>query len=150
MEREAFDDPVLGRVTPGDGLYEWSYTVPVGGREVRGTIEIVDEPPVLGEPLLAMHRRFVTWLRGHEAGVRDHVAGLLYPEWRDRWYDEDKHPALLTAEEFRAAVGLDWFDVSEGGGGQLYYDDGGLLGGHSIAVPIEADGRLVRPPALWG
>jgi hypothetical protein len=82
--------------------------------------------------------------------VREHVAGLLYPEWRDSWYDEDKHPALLTAEEFRAAVGLDWFDVYEGGGGKLYYDDGGLLGGHSIAVRVEADGRVVRAPVLMG
>jgi hypothetical protein len=68
MDREAFDDPVLGRVTPGEGQYEWAYTVPIGGREARGTIEIEDEPPVLCEPLLEMHRRFVTWLRGHSRG----------------------------------------------------------------------------------
>lgn len=150
MDREPFDDPVLGRVSPGDGLYEWTYSVPVGGREARGTIEIEDEPPVLGEPLLKRHRRFVTWLRGHEAAVRDHLVGVLYPDWRDHWYDEEKHPALLTAEEFRAAIGPDWFYVLEDGGGLLYYHDGGLLGSHSIAVSIDADGRLVRSPGLEG
>jgi hypothetical protein len=151
MDRDAFDDPVLGRVSPVEGhIYEWQYTVSIGGREAESLIEIVDEPLVLSESLLDRHRRFVTWLKGHEAKVRDFVVAQLYSDWRDYWYDVDKHPTLLTAEEFRAAIGLEYFFAYEDGGGYLYFNDGRLLGDHNIGVRVEADGSLVRPPELEG
>src|SRR4051812_49517845 len=117
MEPEAFDDPVLGRVTPGRGRYQWQYTVSVGGREARGTIEIEDDLPVLGEPLLGRHRRFVAWLRGGEAAVRDHLVGLLYPEWRGRGGGGGEEPAPPPPPGVGGGGGAAGVPASPGGGG---------------------------------
>jgi hypothetical protein len=146
---DPFDDPVLGRVTYHEGHKEWEFTVVIHGREVRGSVVPLDSGRSLDEQGLDEVRVCVAWIRDNEPAIRDYITDQMFDGWLSGWYDEEID-TVTTRDGFRKAIYLPGFSVLEDHVASLYYNDGGLFGGHSIVLSVGAGGYFKHPPNIWG
>lgn len=146
---DPFDDDVLGRVRFHDGHNEWEFTVPIRGRDVRGKIVPPHPNAPLSDQGLDEIRSCVAWIRDNEPAIRDYITAQMFDGWRSAWYDKDID-TITTPEEFRDAISLPGFSVLEDRVATLFYDDGGLFGGHAIVLSVAPGGRFTQPPVIWG
>jgi hypothetical protein len=146
---DPFDDPVLGRVTYHEGYKEWEFTIPIRGREVRGSVIPLDHRRPLHEQGLDEVRACVAWIRDNEPAIREYITDQMFDGWLSGWYDEEID-TVTTREGFREAIFLPGFSVLEDHVASLYYNDGGLFGGHSIVLSVGAGGCFKHPPNIWG
>ena len=147
---DSFEDAVLGPVVFDRESKEWRFTVPIRGREVRGTIFPHDYRRPIAEPALAEIRECVGWVRDNEPSIRDYITGRMFDNWMSGWYDEETD-VVNTPEGFREAIYLPGFFVYEKErAATLCYDDGGLFGGHGIMLTVASGGRYTQPPQIVG
>lgn len=85
-------------------------------------------------------RNTVKYLRANEPLVRLKIAALmceLYTEWNDG--------KVITPEELAQMITLTDVEVSDEGGGELFYDAANIFAGHSIWASIDANGEVGEP-----
>ena len=146
---DPFDDSALGHVIFNEVEKEWKFTLLVAGREIRGGIAPEDANLPLQEQGLDEIRECVVWIRDHEPAIRQHITDEIFEGWMSGWYDEEID-TISTPEEFREAISLAGFNVLEDRVAELYYNDGGLFGGHWITLSVGAGGRFPYPPLIEG
>ena len=147
---DPFDDPVMGSVTFYEKVNEWEFCIAIADKEVRGNIVPENHHRPLEEQGLNEIRESVAWIRDNEPSIRQYITTEMFEGWLSGWYDEEID-VVTTPEGFREAISLSGFSVLEDRvTSLLYYDDGGLFGGHSIVLSVGAGGRYEYPPNIWG
>ncbi len=126
-------DAELGELTWDKHLEWWAGRVEVAGRPLELAVRAADE---LEEALLAA-RRLVAMLGLREAELRRLAADELIDLHNDLWAEGEP----IDAATFFARIALRSL-VVQGAEGELYFDDGGLLGGQSVVVTVDERGRV--------
>ena len=57
---------------------------------------------------------------------------------------------MTTADGFREAIALGGVNFYDDGKARMCYEDGGLLGGHSLWVTVGPDGTIADGPEMFG
>jgi hypothetical protein len=110
---------------------DWAGTISILGKSYPFTIRACYEP----EELDAIASRAKGFLESHWQRILDQLTADLLPMKNGEWRDEDE--PLLNAADFRNAIGAPDINVWEEEAIMMYFDDGGLFGGHYIEVFIE-------------
>lgn len=87
-----------------------------------------------------LDRANTTWkiLRSREAVLREVAAADLLDIYNSGWNKGED----LLAEQFMEKMRLHSVSLHADGAVSIYYDDGGLFGGRSIAVFVDSDGNV--------
>jgi hypothetical protein len=153
MGEVALEDLVLGSLSWDRDCWRFRLRLP-GGRECRGSLpapvtkSLPAGPPPPEEQLVAA-RRWAAWLRDNEVAARRRLAERMFPGWRSGWYDPEID-RTRTPTGFGRKLRLLAVDVRSDGRADLTYSDGGLFGGHGIAVLLDEDGGIEGEPYLFG
>jgi hypothetical protein len=143
-------DEILGSLTWDEQDSWWTFEVgPIAGRSIRGTIIPEDSRVPLAGVQLDTVRACVTWIRANEPAVREFITRESFDWWLGAWYDEEIDE-VNTPEGFRETIRLGGVNFYEDGKARLCYEDGGLLGGHSLWVTVGPDGGFEHGPELFG
>jgi hypothetical protein len=150
MMNDAFEDHELGRVTwhADDGCWKFE-AGPIDGRSIPAHYDPEDSRLPPAEQGWDGVRACVRWIREQEPAVRAYLTGKLYQRWIDSWYD-DEIDELITAEQFREKFRLDSICFYQDQNARLLYDDDNLFGGHSFCLEVDASGRYVSGPDMFG
>ena len=128
----------------------WEFEVgPIAGRSVGGIINPEDPRVPLANVQLGTVRACVTWIRDHEPDVREYVTEKAFDWWLEAYYDEEIDE-VNTPEGFRDTIRLSAVNFFEDGKDRMCYEDGGLVGGHSLWVTVGPDGAFEDGPDLFG
>jgi hypothetical protein len=129
-------DPILGELRPID---EFSHgrAVRVGGREVQLVIETGEG---LTPEALAQARRLVGAPDEFAERARQ-LASETMRELKNETWSGDDPP--LSAAQLAHRLSLEACEIAADGVATLYFDDGGLFGGHSVVVYIDPGGDFV-------
>jgi hypothetical protein len=129
-------DPIVGELRPID---EFSHgrALSVDGREVQLVIETGEG---LTPEALAQARNLVGAPDDFAKRARRLAAESLHGLKNETWSGDD--PPLSTAQ-LEQQLSLEACEIAADGVATLYFDDGGLFGGHSVVVYIDAGGSFV-------
>jgi hypothetical protein len=129
-------DPILGELRSID---EFSHgrAVSVGGREVQLVIETGEG---LTPEALAQARRLVGAPDEFAERARQ-LASETMRELKNETWSGDDPP--LSAAQLADRLSLEACEIAADGVATLYFDDGGLFGGHSVVVYIDPGGDFV-------
>jgi hypothetical protein len=147
---EPIQDPVLGSITWEEADRWWRFDVGTfGGRKISGVM--CPEPgwdPV-SDPPLAQLRAIVSWIRANEPAIRAHITAEMFQWWLDAYYDPEIDD-VTTPEGFREAISIAGLGYYSDQSAQVIYDDGDLIGGHSITLHVGPNGEFSRGPDIVG
>ena len=95
-------------------------------------------------------RSVVSNLKGITAAARAYAAAEMLEQKNTSWpdEDEDENETIIDAIEFQKRMILESVWVNDDQSMTLWFDDGGLFDGHSIAV--EFDGRTWTGSSIQG
>lgn len=148
-DRPSFQDLALGRVTWGTN--GWNFRFPLGrGRQGRGTIIASAPEPRPAADCQAAVKDYVQWFRRKDTTLRAYIANKMFAGWRSGWYDPeiDRTRTRLGFQRKLSLSGINfywdepWVSV--------VYDDGGLFGGHGIALTTTYAGKIDGDPMMFG
>ena len=143
-------DEILGPLRWDDQHSWWTFEVgPIAGRSIRGLIIPEDSRVPLARVQLDTVRACVTWIRANEPAVREFITRKSFNWWLDAWFDEEIDE-INTPEEFCETIRLSGVNFYEDGKARMCYEDGGLLGGHSLWVRVGPDGTFEDGPEMVG
>jgi len=150
MVKAAIHDDILGPLTWDEQHSWWTFEVgPIGGRLICGSIIPEDSRVPLAGVQLDTVRACVTWIRGNEAAVREFITSKAFDWRREGWYD-DEIDTVTTPNGFRETIRLGGVNFYEDGKARMCYEDGGLIGGHSLRVTVGPGGTFEHGPELFG
>lgn len=150
MAATVVHDDTLGPLAWNEQHSWWTFEVgPVAGRSIRGTIIPEDSRVPLARVRLDTVRACVVWIRGNEPAVRQFITNKAFDWWLDGWYDEEID-TVSTPDGFRETIRLGGVHFYENGKAEMCYEDGGLVGGHSLWVTVGPDGTIEDGPELFG
>lgn len=132
--------PVLGTVAFDEAMFWWRAQQPIalaGGDQVMLTLSISAEPDL---PAERFDEAAETLRRLDARSLRQLVAEELLELYNDTWRQDGN--AELDLDGFGTRIRPTSVDVSEDGV-EIYFDDGGLFGQHSIVVLLNTDLDLV-------
>lgn len=149
MQGVSFEDSDLGQLT-WDSL-GWRFTFPLArGRRGRGTIIASAPVPRPKAECLASVRDYVRWFRRNDVTLRAYVADKMFDGWRAGWYDPEID-RTRTRLGFRRKIHLSGISFYwDEGWVSVVYADGGLFGGHGIAVDTDLAGKITGEPSMFG
>ncbi len=143
MVEKVIHDEILGTLTWNNSLDWWEGQAELSpGRLVRISLSVDDEKAgdeVAGEATdREPARRALVRLQEHEPEARIAAADELLEIYNTEWNDV----APLDEDEFTARLTLNDVSLSFNGSAELFYDDGGLFGGHAVLVTMAANGNF--------
>lgn len=143
-------DEVLGPLTWDEQHSWWTFDVgPIAGRPIRGSIIPEDSRVPLANVQLGTVRACVTWIRANEPAIREFITRKAFDWWMEAWHDEEIDE-VDTPDGFRETIRLGGVNFYEDGKARMCYEDGGLLGGHSLWVTVGPGGTFEHGPELFG
>jgi hypothetical protein len=150
MATTSVRDEVLGELTWDEHNSWWTFEVgSFAGRSIPGSIIPEDNRVPFARVQLATVRECVIWIRANEPAIREFITRESFNWWLDAWYDEEIDE-VNTPEGFRETIRLGGVNFYEDGKARVCYEDGGLLGGHSLWVTVGPDGTFEHGPELFG
>jgi hypothetical protein len=129
-------DPVVGELRRIDA-FSHGRTLTVEGREVQVVIETGEG---LTPAALAQARRLFKAANDFAQHARRQASESLCELRNDTWAGEDPP---LSAAAVALRLSLEACEIDADGVASLYFADGGLFGGHSVVVYLDAAGHFV-------
>lgn len=136
MTETIISDPIAGDLRRIDA-FSHGRTLTVEGREVQAVVETGEG---LTPEALAQARRLVSEPDDFVRRARRHAAESLCELKNQTWSGEDPP---LSATQLALALSLEACEIGADGLATLYFADGGLFGGHSVVVYLDADGHFI-------
>ena len=129
-------DPTLGELRRIDD-FSHGRSVIVSGREVQ---LVIDTGEGLTPEALAQARNVVGAPEHFSQRARQLASESLHELKNETWSGDD---SPLTASQLAERLSLEACEIAADGLATLYFDDGGLFGGHSVVVYVDANGDFV-------
>lgn len=129
-------DPMLGELRRIDD-FSHGRAVNVAGREVQ---LVIDTGEGLTPEALTQARNLVGAPDDFSERARQLAAESLRELKNETWVSDDPP---LTASQLAERLSLEACEIAADGLATLYFDDGGLFGGHSVVVYVDASGGFV-------
>lgn len=136
MTNTNLSDPIVGELLPLD---EFSHgrALSVGGRAVQLLVETGEG---LTTEALTQARRLVSAPDDFAQRAQQSASEVLHGLKNETWSGDDPP---LSAAQLAQRLSLEACEIGADGVATLYFDDGGLFGGHSVVVYVDADGAFV-------
>jgi hypothetical protein len=129
-------DPTLGELRRIDD-FSHGLAVTVAGREVQ---VVIDTGEGLTPEALAQARKLVGAADDFSQRARQLASESLRELKNETWSGD--HPPLSTPQ-LAERLSLEACEIAADGVATLYFDDGGLFGGHSVVVYVAGNGDFV-------
>jgi hypothetical protein len=136
MTNEIINDPVVGELRRIDA-FSHGRALLVQGREVQA---VIDTGAGLTPAALAQVRRLFSAPDDFAQEARREASEILCELKNETWAGEDPP---LSAAELALRLSLEACEIDADGLASLYFADGGLFGGHSVVVYVDAEGHFV-------
>lgn len=118
-----FSDPHLGKLT-ADDLMGWAGEAEWLGGKCQVSVDHLDD-------LAVAHALWNDQQGWTTKAIKLAVSQLLELK-NDSWLGEDEEPA--SADDFARRLKIESVGIEKKGAFELWFDDGGLFGGHAIAI----------------
>ena len=129
-------ETVLGEFRRPEGGFEFQGQI----GEVTIALDVDDE-----EAAAALAQRVSTTvgdLDGFARRIAVELASSFAPEGPDEVEVWESGESVISAAEFARRIRLDCITAADGGDIELYFDDDGMFGGHSIRAWVDEAGAL--------
>lgn len=135
MTQAIISDPLVGELRRIDA-FSHGRALSVEGREVQLVIETGEG---LTPEALAQARRLIVESDDFAERARRDASETLSELKNDTWTGNDPP---LEAARLAQRLSLEACEIAADGVATLYFADGGLFGGHSVVVYLDADGNF--------
>lgn len=129
-------DPIAGELRRIDA-FSHGRALTVEGHQVQAVVETGEG---LTPEALAQTRRLISAPDDFAQRARLHASETLRELKNDTWTGNDPP---LDASQLALRLELEACEIAADGVATLYFADGGLFGGHSVVVYLDADGTFI-------
>ena len=147
---KSVDDSILGHLSWDNEINEWNSEIKLlDGSVFSFSISPQDYSIPLEQQGLDEIRKCIQWLKLNELELRNKVSDALFDWWYGTWFDEEID-TVKTKQGFAQTISLEGVNIYEDLQAHVYYNDGDIIGGHSIELTIDSDGNIIDTPHIAG